>query len=98
MGYTTTDRLTTVADETPLWTKYSGNPIMHRVEGLPGTGHHSFFTDKNGRLRVVFHAHASESEVAPRGMYIGTMEFVGDRLQMTNEPIIRPVESVARPD
>jgi beta-xylosidase len=74
------------------WSKYANNPIVRRVEDLVGTGHHSFFTDKEGKLRIVFHAHDSESEVAPRRMYIGTMEFVGNKLQMTNDSIIRPAK------
>ena len=70
--------------------KYANNPIVRRVENLVGTGHHSLFTDKEGRLRIVFHAHHSESVVAPRRMYIGTMEFQGNTLRMTADPIIRP--------
>ena len=73
------------------WSKYSGNPIVRRVENLVGCGHHSFFTDKEGRLRIVFHAHDSESQVAPRRMYIGTMDFSGNNLYMTDEPVVRPV-------
>ena len=80
------------------WSKYTGNPIVRRVEDLLGTGHHSFFTDKEGRLRIVFHAHHSASEVAPRLMYIGTMEFVGNRLQLSNESIIRPVDATRHPE
>ena len=92
VGYAMTRTLTPANGATPSWSKYSGNPIVHRVEGLYGTGHHSFFTDKEGRLRIVFHAHDSETEVYPRRMYIGTMEFVGNKLQMTADPIIRPSE------
>ena len=73
------------------WSKYAGNPILQRKEGLFGTGHHSFFTDKEGQLRIVFHAHASETEVAPRGMYIGTAAFDGNVLTIGDAPIIRPV-------
>ena len=75
----------------PVWQKYANNPIVRRVEDLVGTGHHSLFTDKEGRLRIVFHAHYSESQVAPRLMYIGTMEFQGNTLRMTDNPIIRPM-------
>ena len=73
------------------WQKSSQNPIVRRTENLLGTGHHSFFTDLEGRLRIVFHAHKSDTEVAPRMMYIGTMEFVGNSLRMTSDSIIRPI-------
>jgi len=72
------------------WRKYSGNPIIQNVDGLFGTGHHSFFTDKEGRMRIVFHAHHGSNSVHPRRMYIGTMTFDGDVLTMTSDPIIRP--------
>ena len=98
VGYAMTRTLKPANGSAPTWSKYGGNPIVRRVEDLVGTGHHSFFTDKEGRLRIVFHAHDSESEVAPRRMYIGTMEFVGNKLQMTNEPIIRPIESSVKPE
>lgn len=90
VGYAMTRTLTPANGSSPVWSKYSGNPIVHRVEDLVGTGHHSFFTDKEGRLRIVFHAHDSESQVAPRRMFIGTMEFAGNKLQMTADPVIRP--------
>ena len=90
VGYAMTRTLKPTNGSAPSWSKYSGNPIVHRVEGLYGTGHHSFFTDKEDKLRIVFHAHNSETEVAPRRLYIGTMEFVGNKLQMTADPIIIP--------
>ena len=90
VGYAMTRTLHPVTGAAPTWSKYTGNPILRRVEDLVGTGHHSFFTDKQGRLRIVFHAHDSEASVAPRRMYIGTMEFSGNRLMLTDEPIIRP--------
>lgn len=90
VGYAMTRSLSTLGGATPSWQKYAGNPIVRRVEDLVGTGHHSLFTDKEGRLRIVFHAHHSETVVAPRRMYIGTMEFSGNRLQLTDDPIIRP--------
>jgi beta-xylosidase len=94
VGYAMTRTLTPANGAPPTWSKYSGNPIVHRVEGLYGTGHHSFFTDKEGRLRIVFHAHDSETEVYPRRMYIGTMQFAGNKLQLTADPLIRPSEPV----
>ena len=58
------------------WTKYPGNPVLRRPGGLYGTGHSSIFRDKEGRLRLVFHAHASSSAVGPRKMYITAIEEV----------------------
>ena len=84
VGYATATSLT------GSWTKYTGNPILRRWDDLVGTGHHSIFTDKEGILRIVFHAHNSTEEVGNRLMYIGTLQFSGSRLQMSNEPIIRP--------
>lgn len=91
VGYAMSRSLSTAGGSTPNWQKYANNPIVRRVENLVGTGHHSLFTDKEGRLRIVFHAHYSESQVAPRLMYIGTMEFQGNTLRMTDDPIIRPM-------
>jgi beta-xylosidase len=91
VGYAMSRSLSTTGGATPSWQKYANNPIVRRVENLVGTGHHSLFTDKEGRLRIVFHAHHSESVVAPRRMYIGTMEFQGNTLRMTDDPIIRPM-------
>ena len=90
VGYAMTRTLHPTTGAAPTWSKNTGNPIVRRVENLLGTGHHSFFTDKEGRLRIVFHAHNSETSVAPRLMYIGTMEFQGNKLMMTDDPIIRP--------
>ena len=74
--------------------KYS-KPILCRVEDLVGTGHHTIFTDKEGKMRIAFHAHNSTTSVHNRLMYIGTMEFTGRPgrrvLRMTDDPIIRPI-------
>lgn len=72
------------------WTKYTSNPILRRWDDLVGTGHHSLFYDKEGILRIVFHAHNSTEEVGARLMYIGTMQTSSTRLYMSNEPVIRP--------
>lgn len=72
------------------WGKYVGNPIICHVDGLWGTGHHSLFTDKEGNLRVVFHAHHNSGTIHPRMMYIGTMAFDGKNLGLADEPILRP--------
>ena len=74
------------------WTKYAGNPILRRYDGLVGTGHHSIFRDKDEKLRIAFHAHQSTSAIHPRTMYIGTMEFTANGvLRMSNDAIIRPL-------
>ena len=71
------------------WNKTS-RPILQRAQGLVGTGHHSFFTDKEGRLRIVFHAHNSTEEVAPRLMYIGSAEATSSTIKISDEPFISP--------
>ena len=76
--------------EKGTWTKYGGNPILCRRDELVGTGHHSLFTDKEGKLRMVFHSHNSQEKVDSRLMYIGTVQFSGTKLMMGNEPVIRP--------
>ncbi|WP_044109094.1 glycoside hydrolase family 43 protein [Xylanibacter brevis] len=72
------------------WTKFKYNPIVQRVDGLYGTGHHSFFTDKDGKMRIVFHAHYSVSEVYPRGMYIGTMKFSRGKMKILGQKLLYP--------
>ena len=79
------------------WTKYGSNPILRRWDDLYGTGHHSLFYDKEGQLRIVFHAHHDKDNVGPRLMYIGTMQFRGTNLVMLNDPIIRPTLSTTAP-
>lgn len=56
------------------WTK-SPQPVIsrHKLPGLNGTGHGDIFTDMQGNLRYVFHAHASENSVAPRQTLIITL-------------------------
>ena len=80
----------TAKDPAGPWTKYRNNPILHKNEGLVGVGHHSLFTDKEGKLRIVFHAHYSTTAIHPRVMYIGTMEWYGNTLRLADEPFIRP--------
>ena len=82
---------------TGTWTKYSSNPILRRWDDLVGTGHHSLFYDKEGILRIVFHAHNSTESVQTRLMYIGTMQFRSGNLVMLNDPVIRPTLSSTAP-
>lgn len=73
------------------WKKSERNPILHRIEGLYGTGHHTFFLDRNGALRIAFHAHCSATAIHPRAMYIGSMQFSSDgHLHLASHPILRP--------
>lgn len=92
VGYATT---TNIASGT--WTKYANNPILRRWDDLVGTGHHSLFYDKDGNLRIVFHAHNDTANIQPRRMYIGTMKFQNNKLVMLNDPIIRPTLSTTAP-
>ena len=57
------------------WTKYEGNPILQKPGNLNGVGHCALFRDKDNILRIVFHAHNSQTNIHPRHMYIGTVKF-----------------------
>lgn len=71
------------------WTKLEGNPIFQFPQTkeygrLEGVGHSAMFHDKDGNLRIVFHAHNKPGEVHPREMYISTVSFSGD-----DEPVMQ---------
>lgn len=57
------------------WSKYADNPIFQMPGELVGVGHSALFTDKEGKLRIVFHAHNSKDRIHPRNMYISTVTF-----------------------
>ena len=57
------------------WKKYTDNPALQSPGSLQGVGHNSIFIDKEGKLRIVFHAHYGSSSVHPRCMYITTASF-----------------------
>lgn len=57
------------------YVKNKTNPILLRKNGLYGTGHHSFFTDAQGKLKIVFHAHKARNCHEPRMMYIASASF-----------------------
>ncbi len=57
------------------WTKYENNPILQKPGELVGVGHSAMFTDKEGKLRIVFHAHNSKTKIHPRHMYISNVTF-----------------------
>ena len=42
---------------------------------LVGVGHSAMFTDKAGKLRIVYHAHKDKDNIHPRAMYIGEVSF-----------------------
>ena len=65
----------TATNITGPWTKYEGNPILQKPGNLSGVGHSTMFTDKEGKLRIVFHAHNSTEKIHPRHMYISTVSF-----------------------
>jgi xylan 1,4-beta-xylosidase len=49
------------------WTKYKGDPIIHRsIVGENGSGHGDFFIGTDGKPYYVYHVHASSTEVHPR--------------------------------
>lgn len=67
--------------DSPLgsFTKYEGNPILHRNESVNGVGHHSFTYSKDGsRMICVYHRHNSMTVVHPRMTCIDHAEFVPD--------------------
>lgn len=57
------------------WNKYDENPILLSPGELVGAGHHAMFTDKAGKLRIVYHAHKDKKNIHPRGMHIGYVSF-----------------------
>jgi len=89
VGYATSN------SPTGPWTKYAGNPILQKPADLIGVGHHSLFRDKEGNLKMVFHAHYSQQTVLPRVMYITDVSFTNDAVPVmqTSENVIRPVVS-----
>lgn len=58
------------------WVKYNDNPLLQSPGNLVGVGHNAMFTDKKGRLRIVYHAHKDKNSIHPRAMYIGYVTFV----------------------
>lgn len=65
----------TATQITGEWTKYETNPLLQKPGDLAGVGHSALFTDREGRLRIVYHAHKDTSHIHPRGMYIGEVRF-----------------------
>ncbi len=76
------------------WIKYSKNPIYQKVGELVGLGHSAMFKDKNGKLRIVFHAHNNQTKIHPRHMYISTVNFVkkdGKEVMEIDQNYLTPV-------
>lgn len=79
------------------WTKYDQNPIFQKPGDLVGVGHSALFTDKEGKLRIVFHAHNSTTRIHPRNMYISTVRFENKNrkgIMVVDENFITPVLKV----
>ena len=72
-------------------TKYDENALLQKPGKLVGVGHSAMFTDKAGKLRIVYHAHKDKDNIHPRAMYIGEVSFenVGgvDRMTFSEEYI-----------
>ena len=97
-GYTCKDYAIGVATSESIngpWQKVDYNPILRRPNQLVGVGHHSFFRDAKGKLRIVFHAHSSDTKVHPRDTHIGYVSFKKnpnggpDIISVDTESIIR---------
>ena len=77
------------------WTKYENNPILQKPGNLVGVGHSAMFTDKEGKLRIVFHAHNSVTRIHPRNMYISSVKFEnkgGKEIMVIDQNYITPVQ------
>lgn len=76
------------------WTKYENNPILQKPGSLVGVGHSAIFNDKDGKLRIVFHAHNSNTEIHPRHMFISSVSFEnkgGKEVMLIDENYITPI-------
>ncbi len=85
VGYATSD--------SPMgpWTKYEKNPILQKNDGLQGVGHSAMFSDKDGKLKIVFHAHYSDTSIHPRLMYIKDVVFTSAAvpvMQITGDLVV----------
>lgn len=82
----------TATDIMGIWIKYGENPLLQNEKGLVGIGHNALFTDKDGKLRIVYHAHKDKKNIHPRAMYIGDVYFKKvrgvDRLRISKERIV----------
>lgn len=78
------------------WVKYLYNPILSRPNNntLVGVGHSAIFKDKQGNLKIVFHAHHDEKNIHPRIMYITDLTFNDNEdpsiIKISEDKIIQP--------
>ncbi|HYQ57354.1 MAG TPA: glycoside hydrolase family 43 protein [Draconibacterium sp.] len=75
------------------WEKYENNPILQKPDDLIGVGHSAMFHDKEGQLRIVFHAHNSNASIHPRHMHIGTVNLIeenGREIMIIEKEILTP--------
>ena len=81
----------TATDIMGEWTKYDENPLLQTPGELVGVGHSAMFTDKEGNLRIVYHAHKDKDNIHPRAMHIGNVSFEKvdgiDRMRISKEYI-----------
>ena len=74
------------------WEKYEDNPLLQKPEGLVGVGHSAMFTDKEGNMRIVYHAHKDSLNIHPRAMYIGKVDFIQvdgkDKMRISKDYLI----------
>jgi len=75
------------------YVKIEKDPILHRPGNMVGSGHHSFFTDKDGKLRIVFHVHNSKERIHPRYMVIGDVFFEDGKMRIGKEFIVPTVQA-----
>ncbi|MBR7128411.1 MAG: family 43 glycosylhydrolase [Lentisphaeria bacterium] len=68
--------------------KAEENPILCQPLNFKGSGHHSFFTDKDGKLRIVFHVHRSNTEINPRYVVIGDVLFENGKMKIGDDFIV----------
>lgn len=84
----------TATDLMGEWTKYPHNPLLQKPGSLVGIGHSAMFTDKDGKLRIVFHAHKDASSIHPRAMYISTVRFEkkdGKEVMVISPDYMKPI-------
>ncbi|MDR1866433.1 MAG: glycoside hydrolase family 43 protein [Bacteroidales bacterium] len=84
----------TASEINGTWTKYEKNPVYQKPGALVGVGHSAMFTDRDGQLRIVFHAHNSTEKIHPRHMYISTVRFEredGKEIMRIDPEYITPV-------
>ncbi|MCD8193430.1 MAG: glycoside hydrolase family 43 protein [Tannerellaceae bacterium] len=62
------------------WNKYPGNPVFQQPDTLVGVGHSAIFTDREGNMKMVFHAHNSRQQLHPRLMYITDVTFTNEAI------------------